>query len=203
MELNDFELIYMAHQNNEDAHKLLIDKYTSAITHVICQKMDMEQRKYLFEDAFQEASAMLFNSVDSYRDDSGIKFFTFSILCIDRKLSDILRKVRRGTYLSVSELSLDAPLDKNTNGRYVDLVEDLHYEYQPEEYLKAIFLKDELLKAADKLEEKERKIYMYQSLGYDYKRIAELTDTTSKNVDYLLRKARKKLKNELKLKEND
>lgn len=201
LELNDYELIYMAHQKDDDSYRLMIKKYTPVIAHLIFQKINSRQRKFLFEDIFQEASAMLVNAVDSYRDDSNTRFFTFSIMCIERRITDIIRKMQRGTYMSVSEFSLDAPLDRYTVSNYGDVLEDPHYEYRPEEYSKEVFLKEQLLAAADKLGDKERKIYLYQSLGYNYIQIAELTGASRKNVEYLLRKAKDKIKNELKRKE--
>lgn len=202
-ELNDYELLYMMRQKNEDAYQLMLDKYTPAVIHVIFRKIDAKYRNYIFEDAFQEAMTMLFSSMDSYREDSGVKFFSFGVLCVERKLLDIIKRMSRGTYLSWSEFSLDAPLEPNSSSRYEDIVEDRHYEYRPEEYSRAVFLQEELLLAVDKLDEEERKVYLYQCLGYNYTQIAELEEINSKKVDYLLRKARKKLKIEMNRREND
>ncbi len=201
-ELNDFELLYMAHQKDEAAYRLLIEKYSALIYHCIFNRVDRRQVKFVKEDVYQEGINTLVNSVDSYRDDCGVLFSSFCMLCINRRLSDIVKQMRKGKYLSVSEYSLDAPIDRFSGVQFSDCVEDTHYEYRPEEYTRGRVLKELLIGAADTLNEEEKKIFLYKSLGYNYKELAELSNMSSKKVDNLLQKARKRLKKELDDKEN-
>ena len=159
--LNDFELLYMAHQKNEMAYQILSEKYSALIYRCIYNKVDHKQFRFIKEDVYQEAINTLVHSVDSYRDDCGVLFSSFCMLCINRKLSDIAKQMRKGKYLSICECSLDAPLDGAASIQYGEVVEDTHYEYRPVEYTHFTVLKEIMIEAADTLDETERKIFLY------------------------------------------
>ncbi len=93
---NDFEIINLIKQNNEEAFTLMVDKYQ----YLIAKKINSFNLTYVFDDVFQECLMILHKSVMKF-DDSFNKSFTryFERNLINCLISIKRKKKRYGTFL--------------------------------------------------------------------------------------------------------
>ena len=98
---NDYEIINLIKEGNQDALALMFDKYKNLISKKIC-KFNLV---YDYDDAYQEALMILYKSIVKF-DDHQLKSFTrFFELNLDRRFITIVSKrVRRGEIFSQNEL---------------------------------------------------------------------------------------------------
>ena len=91
-EITDYELIYMIRQNDENAYRLLYERYLPLIWRKI---YDFQKQYYEYlpdiSDTFHD-SLMLFNTVIySYRLDKEALFGTYLFNCLDYSLKNYRR----------------------------------------------------------------------------------------------------------------
>lgn len=98
---NDYEIINLIKEGNQDALALMFDKYKNLISKKIC-KFNLV---YDYDDAYQEALMILYKSIVKF-DDRHLKSFTrFFELNLDRRFITIVTKrVRRGEIFNQNEL---------------------------------------------------------------------------------------------------
>ena len=92
---NDYELVYLAQDGNEDAINLIYQKYTP----IIIKKskdaiLKVSHHGLEISDIMQEAYIGLDEAIKNYVHDNDASFKTFATLCIDRQILNYLRKVR-------------------------------------------------------------------------------------------------------------
>ena len=91
MEYNDFELIYMAKEKNEEAIEMLYDKYKPLLDkkarecYLLCKNKGLE-----YNDFLQEAMIGFEEAIFSFDLNSNTLFYTFVNICVDRQLNTIL-----------------------------------------------------------------------------------------------------------------
>lgn len=116
---NDYELVYFAKENDDDAIKNLITKYGNLLV--------SKARKYSFytsrfgidyDDLLQEELIIFYNSVMNFNQNNNSCFNTFINICIERKLSSLLVSVQRNLfYKEVISIELE---DVNLLDVYMD-----------------------------------------------------------------------------------
>lgn len=89
---NDYELVYLAQENNEDARNILHQKYSRFIHYLIQSKY----KKCNFittdiEDIELECSLIFDKAINSYNQDKDVKFITYLKSCVEKKLIDIIK----------------------------------------------------------------------------------------------------------------
>jgi len=97
MEYNDYELIYMAQESNEDAVNILNKKYESLINSRVTYFYNRSDKKgYDYNDLYQEALLGFNEAIYRYDQDNNATFYTFASVCIDNKLMTFLTKNNTG-----------------------------------------------------------------------------------------------------------
>ena len=90
-ELNDYELVSMAQERNEEAIDLLHKKY-KPIIHRKCRRL----LKYLYNkgielsDLIQEGNLAVEFAIQKFNSNDDVSFYTFVNLFIDRQLTNVL-----------------------------------------------------------------------------------------------------------------
>ena len=121
MEHNDYELVYLAQEGNEDAINLIYQKYKPiiikkskiAIVHATHHGIEIS-------DIMQEGYIGLEEAIRNFSQENEASFYTFAMLCIDREIVNYLRKTTkdRGKVLN-NAVTIDDTLEKvigdNTN----------------------------------------------------------------------------------------
>lgn len=97
MNLNDYELVSLAQEGNEEAINLIYQKYKPII---------IKKSKYAIlsathhgieiSDIMQEGYIALDEAIKSFSQDQDATFYTFALLCIDRQIFNFLRKTTTG-----------------------------------------------------------------------------------------------------------
>lgn len=91
--INDYELIYLAQENIEEAKNILYDKYINYI-YVIISKAYQKYRLYTtdIEDLKLDCYIVIENAINKYNQDKDTKFKTYLKKCVETRLTDIIRK---------------------------------------------------------------------------------------------------------------
>lgn len=94
MDYNDFELVSLAQEGNEDAINIIYQKYKP----IIIKKsknaiMYATHHGIEINDIMQEGFIGLDEAIKRFSQEDTATFYTFALLCIDRKIVNYLRKM--------------------------------------------------------------------------------------------------------------
>ena len=193
---NDFELLYLVSENNEDAKDMFYDKYESIIKMKASKyKKYVESMGYDFNDILQEGRLGLTNAINAYRDQKDVRFYTFANICIDRQLVTFIRSISRDKH---KLLNNSVSLDSTTNSVGRPLTEiilddkniDPELSFIEEEEREELYKKIE-----EKLTTIEKDVFDLRVQGFSYKEISSILDITPKAVDGCITRIKNKLSN--------
>lgn len=191
-EYNDYELIYLINEKNEDAKEFLYKKYSPLIHKEInrVKKVAFSNGVNL-SDLTQEAMLAFTNAIYSYDEAEDAKFITFATLCIRRKLSSYINKSKTNKNRIILNRTVINSNDE-TGYKFRTSISD-----SSKDPLKNIIVSEKLeetYKNFDKLSKNERLCMTYAIDNKSAKEIAKLTGFSIKMVYNYLHRARNKLK---------
>lgn len=189
-EYNDYELLDYACENNEDATKILYDKYKSVIESIARAKIN-NNLGLEFNDLVQEGMIGFSEAIRDYKNQKDVTFYTFASLCIERQILTALKKASRDKHKILNDsISLDYNYDEESNlydniGDANQLTpEDTVIEMEEEKQLYAIIV--------DKLSTFEKQVFDLKLQNFSYKEIAQLLNTDSKKIDNAIQRIKQK-----------
>ncbi len=191
---NDYELLYLISESNEEAANVIYDKYKPTI--------EMKAKKYKllgkkvgleYNDLFQEGMLGLTEAINSYKDNKDTKFASFANICIERQILSVLATARRKKHSLLNDsYSLDASIDEN-GSTLLDFIlsdsVDPSIKVEDDEEMEYIY--NNLYK---ELSDFEKNVFDLKIMGLEYKEIASLLDKSYKSVDTALQRIRLKLR---------
>ena len=128
-ELNDNELIYLCHDNNEEAINLIINKYKSCIITIL--------KEYLKEyniigieisDLYQEGLIGLLHAIETFDKNKEVLFYTYACTCIRKSIISAIRLTfRQKNRILNNSYSLDKLFNESTNN-YYEVFKDMSQE---------------------------------------------------------------------------
>lgn len=191
MEKNDFELVYLAQEGNEEAINLLYQKYKpiivkkskNAIMYATHHGIDIN-------DIMQEAYIGFDEAIKNFSQDEKASFYTFALLCIDRKITNYLRKTTgsKGKILNEA-VTIDDTLEKV-------LSDEFSIEYN-------LIDKDngsELINKIDNmLTEFEKRVFDLKLKEYSFEEIAKLLNKDVKSIYNTFQRIKVKIKKNIKI----
>lgn len=176
MEYNDYELVSLAQENNDDAIDLLHKKYKKLIynkskkTYYCLRNRGLE-----LSDVIQEAMIGFEEAIRGYNQDDNALFYTFAMLCVDRQLKSLVLKHNRDKHKFLNEaITLD-----NDDDLYNMLSNDITPET---EFFSKEEANDMYNKLKDCLTEFEELVFELKIQGCSYKEISEILDVDSKDI---------------------
>lgn len=191
--LNDFELLYLVKNNCLDSIVVMLEKYNPLVwKNVFTIKNKYIPRGVEMEDLYQEGRIALYDSLYSYKTFINVPFYSFTKLCIERKMGGYLRKFNsETTKLFYSSLSLDMTVTEDKNVYLHEMVADdilkvsafMHYA----EDLNRLALDQTTLSRF------EKKVLILKIYGYTYSEMGQLMDCSAKKVDNTLQKVKRLL----------
>lgn len=115
MHYNDYELVSLAKEGNEEANYLLYQKYKPI---VVSKSKDAilsaNHHGIEINDIMQEGFIGLDEAIKCFNEGDNTTFYTFATLCINRKIINYLRKCTRGKNKILNEaISIDESVEKN------------------------------------------------------------------------------------------
>ena len=189
--LNDYELVYFAQEDNEDAMDILYEKYLP-LMYKKCRRIlpKISNMGIELSDLIQECVVGFKEAVDSFNESDNVTFYTFCNLCIDRQLSTEIARLNRIKYKALND---SIPLDiLYNNGDEVNIMNIFSsFDNDP---LNSIVIDDIVEKVRNKLTKFERRVFDLRLLGFDYKYISLKLNKDIKAIDNALFRIKFKIK---------
>lgn len=198
---NDYELIMLYREEDENAKNILYLKYKFIID-ILIKKY---QKAIIFlnidmQEVYSECSVGFSDSLRSYQDDKDSTLPTFITLCVERRLNGLIKKYGRKKYKVIKDAySLDY-FDEKFGRTLLEVLTDNSYEplgtiMQEEEYR-------ELLNSIEKdLSKKENEVFQLMLKGFNYRQIAKMLNKTPKQIDNTMQRIKMKIKKILRTRE--
>lgn len=193
--VNDYELLYLVGENNEEVYNSIYAKYKPLIHRMaktLCENYKSALVEY--DDLFQEGMYGLNNAIKNFNGKSGSLFYTLAKLCISREMNGYITKMLRGKNIILSSaVSFDAPI---TNGF---VVEDTLYSHDDSVEFKfeSIEMEKYILDLKYELKDEYMPVYELKLNGFSNAAIANLLDLRYKDVDNYLRSIKKTLRRKI------
>ncbi|MBR0385092.1 MAG: hypothetical protein IJI05_00925 [Erysipelotrichaceae bacterium] len=122
--INEYELLYLARQRNEEAFNLLLELY-KPMFYSIYGKIHKPNDTFRIEDAMQAACIGLYHAVFYYREDQKMAFHNFVNLCASREMKAWRKKEISSNYIdSKPILSLDYELKDSEGISFYETIGD-------------------------------------------------------------------------------
>lgn len=190
---NDNELIYLIYDFNEDANRILHEKYYKIIKIKVAKYRVLAKRMGLDTcDLMQEGLLGLEEAINSYRDNKDMKFSSFANMCIERQILSVVNyhSRKKHTFLNDS-CSIDAEDEKGRTMLDYSLKSDTDPLMMMEKEEEKNSIYDLMTKDLSKL---EKEVFELKLNGLDYREIARLLNKSYKSIDSALQRIRVKLK---------
>ena len=192
---NDYELLYMISENNEDASSQIFKKYEPIIIKYARKYEKLVEGKGIdFYDLVQEGLIGLDSAITNYKNQKNIKFSTFAFMCIERKILSAVKKVNRKKHSILNEsYSLHYKLG-DEKSEFEDIIsnditgiEDILVMNEKKE----IFTK----KINSVLSKLEKEVYDLKIKGYSQEEMSIKLKKSMKSIESALFRMKLKLKN--------
>lgn len=91
---NDYEIIYMIKENDDNARDLMFEKYMPIVKNIASNYyLNYLNKGADYEDFLQEGMLALNKAINSYDENGGSLFYTYASLCIKRHLITYCRNL--------------------------------------------------------------------------------------------------------------
>lgn len=194
-ELNDYELVSLAQEKNEDAINLLHKKYQPLINKKCKKIYNYISRKGIeLSDLIQECMIGFEEAIKNFNQDDNVTFYTFCNICMDRQLRSEVTKLNREKHKILNEA---IPFESvNEDGETINIADFIGSdEKNPEtDILIHENIKELLNKIRKELTDFEECVFDLRLQEFNYKEIADILDKTPKAIDNALQRIKTKIK---------
>lgn len=188
MEYNDYELVYLSQEKNEDAYSILLNKYMPVIIGKL--KPYISRCEVSYDDLLLEALICFHNAIDRFKDQEKANFYTFLLLCIERDFEKKYCRITQKRYNQDRELLLSQKT--KIQKELLDHIESP--EKTPEEEIISEYEIDQMLeKILEVLSGYEIEVLSLRIEGLSYIEISDVLEKTSKSVDGAMQRIREKV----------
>lgn len=194
-EYNDYELIDIVNDNNEEAMEIIINKYQPVIKYIANKKIKIASNLGLdISDLYQEGMIGLIEALRDFKEAKGVTFYTFANLCISRQINSALtRNNRNRDKILNNSLSLDQKI-ADSDKTLLDTIEPID-NVTPLNEIIAIENDEELFgRINETLSPFERQVFDLKIKNYSYGDIEKKLDVSSKRVYSAMRRIKDKIK---------
>ena len=187
---NDYELIYMVRENDDNSKSIMMNKYTPIIKKIASDYYQKYSNfGYEYADFLQEAQYSFYQALSTYNEEKNSLFYTYVVMFIKRKLSSFSRKIsgKRVSSFYRDCVSFD-------NDDYEDIQSNIEYIYHNlniQDIVHDVILSSSFLSGV---------ILELRYNNFTFREIATLLDIPLTTTEYLGRKAKEQL--ELSIKKN-
>lgn len=194
-DLNDYELVSVAQEHNEDAINLLHEKYKPLIYKKCRKFMKYLQNKGIeLSDLVQECMIGFEEAIHNFNASDDVSFYTFANVCMDRQLMSELTRQNRDKHKFLNEAIPLEITDEENDINLIDVLED--NSSNPE----AGLLSDEefkelYTKISKELTHLEECVFNLRIQGFECKEISDILDKDEKSIYNTLQRIKVKIKN--------
>ena len=181
---NDYELIYMVREHDEDSNDILYQKYIPIIHHLA--NSFYQSNKYYgydYDDFVQEATLAFYKALTSFDEKENTLFYTFVILCIRRKLISFSERISTHKnnvllrdYLSIDEIEFE---DRKAN------IESLMKNHEVEKIIKQFIYSLSFERSC---------IFELKYNGFSYREISQLLEIPISSIEFKYRTSKERVK---------
>lgn len=193
-EINDYEVISLAKEKEEEAIELIHLKY-NPLKIKICNKYEQIGKRNGLErkDLWQECSLALSIAIDNFNEKETCSFKTYASLCIEKHIINIIRFYQKNKYKTLNEaISLEDTDDNNIER--IKMIKD--NRKNPEELLlEKEKEKDFIKRIVSGLSSLEECVFLLKIQNFTYQEISNILDLSKKSIDNTLQRIRKKIGN--------
>jgi RNA polymerase sporulation-specific sigma factor len=195
-EYNDYELLYLYNEGNEEAGRILYNKY-KLVAELKAKKYGRYANKLGldFNDLVQEGMIGFSEALKDFKYEKDVKFATFASLCIERQICSAIMAANRNKHKILNEsLSLDYVSDDSKKPIIEYVIEDR--ENNPLEYIIDLEKEEETYhKIKEHLTDFENQVLQLKLNNFNYREIAEILDKSVKSIDNTLQRIKNKIRN--------
>lgn len=183
-QVNDYELMYMIRESDDNSFDIMFKKYSPVIKKIALKYYDFAKKRGAeLEDLIQEGMIALNRGIISYNESSGVLFYTYACLCVERHIITYCRNIDSYRHAALNYSTTDDILfsvkDENS----------LDYEKLIEESAS-----DRFVYYKNLLDFKCSNVFELRYNGFSYKEISKLLDVPVSTVDGRLCKVRRILR---------
>lgn len=108
-EINDYELVYLVEEGNEDAYNLIFEKYRPILDCYATQYYRIGKSVGVdYDDLYQEGLIGIHHAISSYRVSNQTILYTFILICVKGRMSNLIRRSSaKKHYILNNSLSLN------------------------------------------------------------------------------------------------
>ncbi len=192
---DDYELIYLINQNDEQALEEMIAKYRRILLIYINQFRYILKKEFDEDELLQISFIALYTAVKSFNESLGYKFTTYLRVVVVRELKLYVRSLHSlCRKANLEALSLHQTIQEEDDRYFIELIENNQISYET----KYSFYRKEFIEHVDAVvrmcKEKDQKIFRLWQIGMSYQEIAEISSCTTKEVDNSIQRIKKKLR---------
>lgn len=190
-DINDYEQLYLISENDEEANKIMYEKY-KPIIYSIAYKHVKRLEKYGvdIEEIVQEGYIGLSNAIKNYKDNLGANFYTFATLCIERSIKSFCKKFETLKQKSLNnKISIDSDDDNHFS---IELKEDETTDKNPNAYLDKQYYNDLFIRFKHILSQRASLVFELRYNGFNNKEICSLLDISSSMLEKCVSEIKKK-----------
>lgn len=186
MEYNDYELISLAKEGNEDAINILYQKYKPIIVSKSKEAIVRASHHGIeISDIMQEGYIGLDEAINDFSETDNASFYTFAVLCINRQIINYLRKTTGGKDKILNEaVAIDEYVEKSLKDDF-----DAEFSLIFKEYEKKIIKQIEII-----LTDFEKEVFKLRIDGYNFDEIANTLNKDIKSIYNTFHRIKSKIK---------
>ena len=178
--VNDYEVIYMIRENDEDAENLMYEKYSPLLYKYVNKFYSLVSNIITYEDLVQETRIALNNAIKTFNEESDVLFYTYVSVCIERHLLTYCRNVNSNKHSILNNSLLDEFIEE----KYIHDANCLDIMISNENFISM----------KNKLSFIDSNIFELKYNGFTYKEIAILLDISYRYLMYRVRLIKDRLK---------
>lgn len=185
-EYNDYELISLAKEGNEDAINLIYQKYKPLIVSKSKDAIVMASHHGIeINDIMQEGFIGLEEAIINFSENDNTSFYTFATLCINRQIINYLRKNTKGKNRILNDaVAIDEYVEKSIKD---DFDTEFSFIYKETE-------KNIMEEIKNNLTEFEKDVFKYKIDGYSFEEIANTLNKDLKSIYNTFHRIKSKIK---------
>lgn len=181
--VNDYEIMYMVRENDEDAVDIMFKKYEPVIKQLAAKYfLKVKKCGVEFDDLMQEGLIAFNRALNSYRDDCGAMIYTYIYVCLERHFITYCRNLQ-----SKKNYYLNNSISDEYCCAYIDFKD-------PDYFINNAIMYDQFTKYKNDLEFLDANILELRMNGFSYKEICCLLEISHKYLESRLSRIRNTLK---------
>lgn len=186
--INDYEVVYMVKEKDDDYFSLLIDKYKPIMVSIVKKYLPSVKKHGLeYDDLLQECYVSFFDSIRTFNEHNNVMFYTYACFCMNRGVATACRNAstKKNSVLSDSDFEFDMNIIEDKKSNIANIIDFSNFNRQIRDIMNNFNIIDS-------------SILELKLNGFSYKEISDLLDISLKYIHSRLYLLRKNMKMELK-----